>query len=57
MFLDLEVKITLLSSLNTCKGVVPCPYFKECSEQDILENMKEQGVTAVRRIKFDMTES
>ena len=50
-FFDLEVKVSLHSSLNTCKGVVHCPDLRGCSEQEILDNMKEQGVTAARRIK------
>ena len=51
-FFDLAVKVSLHSSLNTCKGVVRCPDLRECSEQETLENMREQGVTDVRRIKI-----
>ena len=51
-FFDLAVKVSLHSSLNTCKGVVRCPDLRGCSEQEILENMREQGVTDVRRIKI-----
>ncbi|MEW8544157.1 MAG: hypothetical protein AB2693_11540 [Candidatus Thiodiazotropha sp.] len=50
-FFDLDVKVSLHSSLNTSKGVVRCPDLRGCSEQEILENMREQGVIAVRRIK------
>ena len=42
--------MSLHSSLNTCKGVFRCPDLRGCSEQEILENMREQGVTDVRRI-------
>ena len=51
-FFDLDVKVSLHSSLNTCKSVVRCPDLRACSEQEILENMREQGVIAVRRIKI-----
>ena len=51
-FFDLDVKVSLHTSLNTCRGVVRCPDLRACSEQEILENMREQGVIAVRRIKI-----
>ncbi|MES9994362.1 MAG: hypothetical protein ABW098_20625 [Candidatus Thiodiazotropha sp.] len=50
-FFDLKVKVSLHGSLNSCKGVVRCPDLKGCSDQEILENMREQGVIGVRRIK------
>ena len=50
-FHDLRVQVSLHSSLNTCKGVVRCPDLKGVSEQEILEEMREQGVINVRRIK------
>ncbi|MCU7858551.1 MAG: hypothetical protein KZQ86_01700 [Candidatus Thiodiazotropha sp. (ex Lucinoma kastoroae)] len=50
-FFDLKVKCSLHGSLNTSKGVVRCFDLKGCSDQEILENMREQGVIAVRRIK------
>ena len=51
-FFDLDVKVSLHGSLNTSKGVVRCPDLKACSEQEILDNMREQGVVGVRRIKI-----
>ena len=56
-FFDLEVKVALHSSLNTCKGVVRCPDLKGVSDQEILENMREQGVVGVRRIKVRRDET
>ena len=50
-FHDLKVQVSLHGSLNTCKGVVRCPDLKAVSEQEILEEMREQGVINVRRIK------
>ena len=51
-FFDLDVKVSLHGSLNISKGVVRCPDLKACSEQEILDNMREQGVVGVRRIKI-----
>ena len=48
---DLRVQVSLHSSLNSCKGVVRCPDLKGVSEQEILEQMRQQGVIYVRRIK------
>ena len=50
-FHDLRVQVSLHGSLNTCKGVVRCPDLKGVSEQEILGEMREQGVINVRRIK------
>ena len=50
-FHDLKVQMSLHASLNTCKGVVRCPDLKGVSEEEILEEMREQGVIHVRRIK------
>ena len=50
-FHGLKVQVSLHASLNTCKGVVRCPDLKGVSEEEILEEMREQGVIHVRRIK------
>ena len=50
-FHNLKVQVSLHASLNTCEGVVRCPDLKEVSEEEILEEMREQGVIHVRRIK------
>ena len=50
-FHNLKVQVSLHASLNTCKGVVRCPDLKGVSEEEILEEMREQGVIHVRRIK------
>ena len=51
-FHDLKVTVSLHGSLNSCKGVVRCPDLQGVSEQEILEEMREQGVINVRRIKI-----
>ena len=50
-FHDLKVQVFLHGSFNTCKGVVRCPDLKGVNEQEILKEMREQGVINVRRIK------
>ena len=50
-FHNLKKQVSLHASLNTCKGVVRCPDLKGVSEEELLEEMREQGVIHVRRIK------
>ena len=54
-FHNLKVQVSLHASLNNCKGVVRCPDLKGVSEgvseKEILEEMREQDVIHVRRIK------
>ena len=50
-FHNLKVQVSLHASLNTCKCVVRFPDLKGVSEEEILEEMKEQVVIHVRRIK------
>ena len=51
-FCGLKCTVTPHSSLNICKGIVHCPALNKQSCQHILEFMKDQGVTDVRRIRF-----
>ena len=44
--------VSLHGSLNSCKGVARCPDLQGVSEQEILEEMREQGVINVCRIKI-----
>ena len=39
------------SSLNSSKGVIRCPELGNCSEEEILEGTRSQGVTAIKRFK------
>ena len=50
-FHDLIVRVFPHSSLNSSRGVLRCPDLRCCSEQEILEEMKTQGVTAVKRFR------
>ena len=45
---DLKVKISLHHSLISSKSVIRCPKLHPCSDKEIIDNLKEQGVTGVR---------
>ena len=47
---ELKVKISLPHSLNSSKGVIRCPELRPCSDKEIIDNLKEQGVTRVRNV-------
>ena len=47
---NLKVKISLHHSLNSSKGVIRCPELRPCSDKEIIDNLKEQGVTGVRNV-------
>ena len=46
----LKVKISLHQSLNSSKGVIRCPELRPCSDKEIIDNLKDQGVTGVRNV-------
>ena len=49
-FFNKPVKIYPHKSLNTCKGVVRCRELSYCDPDEILSNLKSQGVREVKRI-------
>ena len=48
---DLQVKISLHGSLNTSKGVIRCQDLGPCTDDEILDNLKSEGVIHVRNIQ------
>ena len=48
---NLNVKISLHCSLNTSKGVIRCQDLGPCTDDEILENLKSEGVIHVRNIQ------
>ena len=44
---DLKVKISLHQSLSSSKGVIRCPELRPCRDKEIIDNLKDQGVTGV----------
>ena len=48
---DLKVKISLHNTLNTSKGVIRCQDFGPCTDDEILDNLKSEGVIHVRNIQ------
>ena len=51
-FFNKPVKIYPHKSLNTCKGVVRCRELSYCDPDEILSNLKSQGVREVKRISI-----
>ena len=51
ILLDLKVKISLHNTLNTSKGVIRCQDLGPCTDDEILDNLKSEGVFHVRIIK------
>ena len=51
-FHNLKVRVHPHSSLNSSRGVIRCPDLRGCSEQEILDEMKSQGGTAVKRFRI-----
>jgi len=50
-WVDVDVKVSEHRGLNTCRGIIRCRDLRDCSEEDILEALQPQKVTAVRQIK------
>lgn len=51
VILDQEVEVVPHSRLNQSRGVVTCRDLLNCKEEEILEELKDQGVIEVKRIK------
>lgn len=47
---EIKVKVELHPTLNTTKGTIFCNDLKYCSNEEIMENLKSQHVSEVRRI-------
>lgn len=45
------VEVTPHNTLNTCKGVVFCRDYLNCTVEEIAEELQDQGVINVRRLK------
>ena len=49
--LNISVRVTPHKTLNSCTGVLFAPSYKKENVEDILEELKSQGVTQVARFK------
>ena len=47
---DLKIKISLHNTLNTFKGIIRCQDLGHCTDDEILDNLKSEGVIHVRNI-------
>ncbi|KAG1677305.1 RNA-directed DNA polymerase from mobile element jockey [Nymphon striatum] len=50
LFFDIPVTVTPHNSLNYSKGVIRSRELKDCSEEELLTELADQGVTAVKKI-------
>ena len=51
-FVQVPVKVSAHKSLNTKKGIIRYADLRECDQDEILEELKSQGVVHVRRMMF-----
>jgi len=49
-WIDTPITVTAHRSLNSCRGVIRCRDFRDCSNDEILDALRSQGVTAVKHI-------
>ena len=49
---NVPIKVTLHSSLNSCKGVIRSRDLEGVGEEEICENLTSQGVVGVKRINI-----
>ena len=49
-FFSQKVRVYAHTTLNSSRGIIRDPMLKGCSDQEVLEGLKEKGVTGVRRI-------
>ncbi|CAH1107740.1 unnamed protein product [Psylliodes chrysocephalus] len=50
-FLEYDIEVLPHNRLNYAKGVINCRDLLNCTEQEILDEIKDQGILEVRRIK------
>jgi hypothetical protein len=55
-FLHTPIKITPHRSLNSSKGVIRCRELRDCSEEEILDGLKEQNVIAIHKVTITKNE-
>ena len=48
-FISLKIKVSAHRSLNSCKGVIWCPDLEGYNDDEILDDVKDKGVTQVQR--------
>jgi hypothetical protein len=49
-WLDVDVKVSEHRGLNSCRGVIRCRDLRDSSDEEILEALQSQKVTAIRHI-------
>jgi hypothetical protein len=49
-WVDVEVKVSPHRSLNMSKGIIRCRDLRDCSEEEVLDALRPEGVTNVKHI-------
>lgn len=49
-WVDTPIKVTPHRSLNTSRGVIRCREFRDCDDEEVLEALRPEGVTAIKHI-------
>ncbi|CAH1110656.1 unnamed protein product [Psylliodes chrysocephalus] len=52
-FLEYDIEVLPHNRLNYAKGVINCRDLLNCTEQEILDEVKDQGIIEIRRIKME----
>ena len=50
-WIDVPVKVSEHRSLNSSRGVIRCREFRDCEDEEVLDALRSQGVTAIKHIK------
>jgi hypothetical protein len=50
MFVDQPIKVTPHRTLNSSRGVIRCRDLRDCDDDEVLTNLKSEGVTSVKHI-------
>jgi hypothetical protein len=49
-WIDTPISVSPHRSLNSCRGVIRCREFRDCDDTEVLDALRDQGVTFVKHI-------
>lgn len=49
-WIDTPINVSAHRSLNSCRGVIRCREFRDCDDAEVLDALRDQGVTYVKHI-------
>jgi uncharacterized protein (DUF169 family) len=50
IFVDQTIKVTLYQTLNSSLGVICCRDLRDCDDDEVLANLKYEGVASIKHI-------